>query len=187
MPYQYDPLDHQVGSLRLVMIQLSPNRSANIECLLTHDNLGEVQYSALSYTWGSPDNKETISLDGRPFEVTKNLFVALQDLRHEDKPLTIWIDAICINQEDVNERTAQVRQMVEIYIKATNLFIWMGQEIEELDAAISLMHRFKQCMEKGRFGIEGLVGLVESNFRASGWKALTQLLTSPWWSRVWII
>ncbi|KAK0512327.1 hypothetical protein JMJ35_005455 [Cladonia borealis] len=158
MPYQYDPLDHQVGSLRLVMIQPSPNRSANFECILTHDNLGKAQYSDLSYTWGSPDNKQIISLDGRPFEVTKNLFVALKDLRHEDKPLTVWIDAICINQEDVNERTAQVSQMVEIYKKATNHFIWMGEEIEGLDAAISLMHRLKQCMDKGGFSVEGLAG-----------------------------
>ena len=114
MAYQYDPLDHQVGHLRLVTIQPSPNHSAKIECILTHDHLGRAQYCALSYTWGNPDNKQTISLNGRPFEVTKNLFVALQDLRNGNESLTLWIDAICINQEDVDERTYQVRQMVEI-------------------------------------------------------------------------
>lgn len=41
----------------------------------------------------------------------------------------------------------------------------MGEEIEGLDAAISLMHRLKQCMDKGGFGIEGLVGLIESNYK----------------------
>ena len=49
--------------------------------------------------------------------------------------------------------------------KATQLFIWMGEEIEGLDAAISLMHRLNQCMDKGGLGIERLVGLIESNYK----------------------
>lgn len=187
IPYQYDPLDHQVGSIRLITIQPSPNRSAKIECTIAYDNIGKAQYRALSYTWGSPDDKQTISLNGRPFQVTKNLFMALERLRNEKEPLTLWIDAICINQEDDDERTHQVRQMTEIYKKATQVFVWMGEEIKNLEAAISLMHRLKQCMDKGGFGIEGLAGLAESKHRAKGWEALTELLKRPWWSRIWIL
>ena len=114
MAYCYDPLDHQVGHLRLVTIQPSPNHLAKIECILTHNHLGKAQYCALSYTWGNPDNKQTINVNGRLFEVTKNIFVALQDLRNGNESLTLSIDPFRINQEDVDERTYQVRQMVEI-------------------------------------------------------------------------
>jgi hypothetical protein len=108
-------------------------------------------------------------------------------LRTANEPLKFWIDAISINQEDDNERTHQVRQMVEIYKSATQMFIWMGEEIEHLDAATSLMRRCKQCMDKGGFGVEGHVGLAKSELRKDGWEALAKLLERPWWSRVWVI
>ncbi|KAH8689780.1 HET-domain-containing protein, partial [Phaeosphaeriaceae sp. PMI808] len=172
MAYQYNKLEPQVGSIRLITIQPSSGRTAPVYCTIAHAGLESAQYSALSYTWGSPENKQDISLNGKPFQVTQNLFSALKDLRHATEPLTLWIDAICINQEDIDERTQQVKEMTSIYRKVTRVYVWMGEAIENLDAAISDLR------------IGGLVGLIESNHRMECWKVLTELLRRPWWSRV---
>jgi hypothetical protein len=82
-------------------------------------------------------------------------------------------DLLCINQEDVDERTHQVRKMVDIYKNAVQVWIWMGEAVKHLDAAISLMQRCKRSMDKDGRGIEGLVSFAESKFRSPGWEALT--------------
>ncbi|KAH7371305.1 heterokaryon incompatibility protein-domain-containing protein [Pyrenochaeta sp. MPI-SDFR-AT-0127] len=187
MAYQYNNLEPQVGSIRLITIQPSLGRTAPVDCTIAHAGLESAQYSALSYTWGSPENKQDISLNGKPFWVTQNLFSALKDLRHTTESLTLWIDAICINQEDIDERTQQVKEMTSIYRKATRVYVWMGEAIENLDAAISLLNWLKACMNSGDLRIGRLVGLIESNHRMEGWEALTELLRRPWWSRVWIL
>lgn len=187
MAFIYKPLEFEVGYIRLLTLKPSPDPLANIECTITHDAVGQAKYTALSYTWGDLQEKQSITLNCNVFTVTKNLLVALQHLRSENESLTLWIDAICINQEDIDERTQQVKQMVEIYKNATQVFIWMGEEIENFDAAISLMNRCKQAMDPGGFGIEGLVHFADSKFRREGWDALAKLLERPWFSRVWII
>ena len=64
----------------------------------------EVAYEALSYMWGPEDSCRTISINGKPFRVRKSLLTALFHLRYETEVRTLRIDAICINQDDVNER-----------------------------------------------------------------------------------
>lgn len=108
MAFKYDALEHEIGLIRLLTLQPSLDFSADIECTISHDAIDQAKYTALSYTWGSVEDKQFISLNGHRFSVTKNLFLALQDLRGSEH-LKIWIDAICINQEDVDERTNQVK------------------------------------------------------------------------------
>ncbi|KAF8856107.1 hypothetical protein BDZ45DRAFT_559062, partial [Acephala macrosclerotiorum] len=86
---------------------------------------------ALSYTWGQELATEIIRIDGKELLVTPNLHAALRRLR-QDLPLplplamlprTLWIDAICINQEDPHERAEQVGLMRRIYKRASRLVI----------------------------------------------------------------
>ncbi|KAJ0116171.1 nkyrin and het domain protein [Diaporthe amygdali] len=100
------------------------------------------QYEALSYTWGSEENREIIrvdSADGQAISVTSNLAVALKYLRHTDKPRTMWIDAICINQADVVEKGPQVKMMGEIYRHAARVAVWLGPEADNSDIAMAKM------------------------------------------------
>ena len=99
----------------------------------------------------------------------------------------LWVDAICINQDDDDERTDQVRLMREIYRQAKHVFVWMGADIEGMEEGISLMHRVKQCEHQGVGYLEGLIELCGSKFRKGGWDALTELMKRAWWTRVWII
>lgn len=84
-------------------------------------------YVALSYTWGNPKVRKYITIDQNPTDVTINLEAALRHLRQGIvEPLTLWIDAICINQSDEVEKSEQVAHMRDIYLKADNVVTWLG-------------------------------------------------------------
>src|SRR4051812_19594111 len=84
------------GNIRLLTIH--PGQwSEEMRCTLSHHVLGEemrLQYSALSYAWGSPKVTDKILLNGEPWDVTVNLSHALYFLRETDTPVRIWIDAL---------------------------------------------------------------------------------------------
>jgi hypothetical protein len=84
------------------------------------------EYEALSYVWGSGENKQKILIDGQQLSVTANLAEALEYLYNRDGPRKLWVDAICINQEDIPERSQQVGNMTEIYARARNAVVWIG-------------------------------------------------------------
>lgn len=76
-----------------------------------------------------------------PFGVTENLYVALQHLRLLDRSRILWVDAICINQDDQREREAQVAIMCEIYSGASRVLVWLGPAAEDSDLAMSFLRR----------------------------------------------
>lgn len=119
-------------------------------------------YECLSYTWGDQAADKRITINGQQFKVRKNLFNALRRLRQE-KPRTLWVDAICINQADVEERNAQVSLMAFIYGRATRVLVWLGQSPQPYTS------------------LDREVMYIQS--QANG-KAI---ITNPYWSRLWII
>lgn len=83
-------------------------------------------YVAISYAWGDPTQTEDINLDGHAYPVTINLRSALAYLRKEEEPRRLWIDSICINQQDLAERSAEVARMRDIFAYAAEVHIWLG-------------------------------------------------------------
>lgn len=104
-------------------------------------------YEALSYTWGSKDNPKTVyvkELQGpviysATLLVTQNLFQALRSLRYNDKSRTMWIDAICIDQSNDEEKSVQVGRMGEIFRRATRVVVWLGPEENDSNHAMDCM------------------------------------------------
>jgi hypothetical protein len=95
---------------------------------LTYSHLGQSpNFEALSYTWGKarppPATEQNIVLNSQIFPVFENLFAALQRLRHLSKARVLWIDAICINQKDIQERQEQVLLMRQIYEQAQQVVV----------------------------------------------------------------
>ena len=86
-----------------------------------------LNYTALSYTWGSWDDCRTITLDGCPLRITHNLWVALRRLSVTCPSRRFWIDQVCINQHDSRERGHQVECMAEIFSRADKVFVWLGE------------------------------------------------------------
>ncbi|KAF2834440.1 heterokaryon incompatibility, partial [Patellaria atrata CBS 101060] len=78
-------------------------------------------YIVLSYTWGDPNVTENKYLDSKELHVTTKLRLVLSHLRQDEGDLLLWIDALCINQKDVREKTSQVAMMREIYSEATKV------------------------------------------------------------------
>jgi hypothetical protein len=96
--YTYQPLNPLVDCIRLVNVEASQSLDVPIHCSVVHIEFGQKpQYKALSYTWGDESVKETIYVDGKVFEVGKNLWEALRYLHRYDDAFPLWADAICIN------------------------------------------------------------------------------------------
>lgn len=133
-------------------------------------------YEALSYRWGSALETRTIKLDQNPdFKVTASLETALQMLRSSDTGRMIWIDAICINQRDVQERNQQVQLMRSIYEKAQLVRVWLDVDIDSSCAAMTkLRHLNNQSTEED----------LGDDF--SFWEPLCAVFKDNYWMRVWI-
>jgi len=94
-------------------------------------------YAALSYCWGDPNVTEPITFNGvADFPVTANLASALRHYRKTDGLLFLWVDAVCINQQDSAEKNVQVKLMGEIYKNASHTFIWLGSAADNSDRAM---------------------------------------------------
>ena len=108
MPFNYEPLDIRALSIRLLSLAPSSSSKTIIRCTLLRASLAtSVKYIALSYTWGDLLQRLVIEVNCCRFEVTRNLEAALRYLRDGEDTLTFWIDAVCINQADHQERSQQ--------------------------------------------------------------------------------
>jgi hypothetical protein len=185
--FEYTELKSELQEIRILSI-MKGHQSAEIECSLKHVSLMDgPNYEALSYTWGDPSDTSYINLHGRPFSVTKNLATALPHLRKETEVVEIWIDAICINQRDTDEKSVQVRRMREIYEKARKVIIWLGPESDDSGYAMNAINSIDRRWAKipSQSGKERLIAVPILDKRAL--QAVVQLLRRSWWYRVWII
>lgn len=117
------------GVIRLVNIRAG-DWDEDIVCDIFETSLGTMlPYKALSYAWRSDQNEPdaTISCNGVDVEISANIFHALRQLRNFIVPVVIWVDFLCINQQDVVERSLQVTMMKEIYEKSREVIIWLGE------------------------------------------------------------
>lgn len=119
------------------LIRLLPGHwEDEIRCELVHDSLKSLNslqhgrtYHALSHVWGLPENKRPITLDGVIFNATVNLESALRHLRHQLPGRLLWVDALCINQRDIPERTHQVKLMGAIYRSCESVLVYLGDGV----------------------------------------------------------
>jgi len=127
--YKPLPIESRQRVIRLMAILPSERKTADIKCILGPENLNRnPSYEALSYVWGDATKLKRIDVCKHAFYVTENLEIALRNLRLRNKLRVLWVDAICINQNDVVEKSSQIRQMGEIYSQATEVLIWLGPE-----------------------------------------------------------
>jgi hypothetical protein len=128
-------------SSQIRLVELLPGRYEDPIAvrLFVTDRVSNQSYAALSYVWGSRDADVSIAVDGKSFDVSANLAEALRCLRHEGSPRVIWIDAICINQSDDAEKSAQVAMMGDIYRNAADVLIFLGGEKDESDLVMEYL------------------------------------------------
>ena len=102
-----------------------------IRCLLHDAKLEDARdtHEALSYVWGSPNDRTEIKCHDKPISITLSLADALRALRHRNTPRHLWADAICINQGDVLEKNHQVQLMGKVYEYAREVSVWLGNDL----------------------------------------------------------
>lgn len=129
---KYDPFVHTARDFRLFTIKAREDSQIYGE-LTNVTHLSCPRYYALSYEWGDSLSKQPIIVKSCEIEftvtVTLNLHLALEHLVREREDLVIWIDAICINQSDDEEKAGKVLYMREIYAQAEETFVWLGPSI----------------------------------------------------------
>ena len=197
---QYRPLDPVSKQIRVLELH-SGTEVEDIECHLEHVLLTDnPDFTALSYVWGDLTDTRTILLHNVPFRVTKNLHAALRSIRSNTSDKRLWVDALCINQQDLAERSRQVSLMQLIYGQAKHTIVWFGPENELSKRAVQLITEMVNTLEpkdnpwikemiKAKFAVEysaavhPLTHLVD---RLEAWEALGYLVNLPWWTRVWV-
>ncbi|KAL9066453.1 MAG: hypothetical protein Q9157_007136 [Trypethelium eluteriae] len=151
-------------------------------------------YDALSYTWGDPEKTESILCnDAVRIGVTANLGEALHRVRLLSEVRHVWVDQVCINQNDIRERNAQVMIMGQIYQSARAVLVCLGGSAEDGADAASLVKLVNEAIDEE----EASTKLAYFNlprrsspgsiFADPRWKAFDPALRNPWFKRLWIV
>ncbi|EEY16620.1 conserved hypothetical protein [Verticillium alfalfae VaMs.102] len=127
------PAIHGLNAIRLLTIEPGKQGEPLVGHLTRHFADDCPSYLALSYTWKKATFTQPITINGAPFLVTENVEKALDHLRYEDKPRTVWLDSICIDQRNVIEKNYQVRLMNKIYLRSEAVICWVGVPEEDED------------------------------------------------------
>ncbi|KAF2026159.1 hypothetical protein EK21DRAFT_33687, partial [Setomelanomma holmii] len=158
-----------------------------IETTLTQYSRGSEHcppYAALSYVWGDPKELMPIVVNGHTLKIGMSLYQALTHLRVVLPASTLlWVDAISINQNDIQERNDQVKQMREVYSEASEVLIWLGPSFQGSDELLRYIREHEsRCFERMASG-QGCVAPPYHELR----NAMQTLVRLPYWERYWII
>jgi len=146
--------------------------------LLLRCNLEEVglnsspDYEAISYVWGDNDMPASIICDssGKEISITRNLEAVLIRFRQSTQPRRLWVDGICMNQQDLGERSQQVKLMGRIYREASKVLIWLGDEDQDTELAWSCIRLIRQEQELPT---------------SQACEALKKIFSRDWFHRAW--
>ena len=186
-PYCYSPIS--LNSTRLLFLMPSEDKTAPVRCrmveypLQTQTSQGVHPYEALSYTWGSPANPQPIYVVGsdpggdedRWLLVTPNLHTALLHLRDCSLERVMWVDAVCINQNDNDEKGRQVQSMAKIYAMASCTVVWLGEAAADSDQALEYIRKASNWTDFGRPPTSDDIE-----------PAVFALLERSWFQRIWV-
>ena len=196
--FRYKPLNPgNEKSIRVLHVHPDLSRDGHVCCDLSHSSIS-AEYSALSYTWsstpsassrdknskssGEDEATKTIILNDKPFPVRSNLHSFLKSYARRslaDRPL--WVDAICINQEDVEEKNRQVGMMWKIYSFTKEVLVWLGPEESKGGYAGHAIKRMKEYADMGDIEVA-----METARDGDFWKGFRDVNSAFYWDRVWV-
>ena len=178
--FTYTPLTSR-RHIRVLEIASDDDEHAPIKAKVREVNLDDedrVSYAALSYTWGSPDVSHTLLVDGAAVVITPNLVGALRCFRRTSCLRWIWVDAVCINQEDDQEKSAQIPLMANIFRDASRVVVWLGDETSTVHGMKAMRIASRRISSHEELSLEERLELN---------RQILKTLESPWFSRRWII
>lgn len=191
------------GQIRLLKVLRASDPCLPLLCTLEVQTLdSNPTYEAISYVWGSehrngrlhvveldvakdlednPGSWGTAAKYARRIPIRNNLFRALLRLRRPDEARILWVDVMCINQFNMAEKSDQLGQMFEVYSKAKNVCVWLGESDD--DGRSDKAMRFIQAIMD--FAV--LDTYIKDQKHAEMWYALSELMRDRWFSRRWVV
>ncbi|KAK8085470.1 hypothetical protein PG997_006741 [Apiospora hydei] len=201
--YEYDGLPSDSEGLCIRLLELLPasQGDAEVRCRLTQHRHADIQgeYETLSYVWGDTSDPVPIHFDGKNLPISRNLYQALVDLRDSEKPRTLWVDAVCINQMDNSERSQQVSAMGQVYRGAKRVVIYLGAAFpRSTKTAYDLIEKCAAEATKINFSLTEAItlstlsqgsqiqhGFSKEEVMKFDTGSLLHLGGATWWARAW--
>lgn len=167
------------SEIRLLRLLPSGDKSATLKAQLFNLSFlesGETvhPYYALSYVWGGNDKPRSLSISGHNLPITESLYEALSRLRHSSIERILWVDAVCINQDDEREKEQQIRIMANVYAQASCVVVWLGPEADDSDKALEAIRAAANPLGQNSTHPEDAI------------VAVRKLLQGPWFRRIWV-
>ncbi|OCK95603.1 HET-domain-containing protein [Cenococcum geophilum 1.58] len=203
----YSPLNENRKEIRFITILSKSRHSSVVHCKLETVSLASFNanhiptkqcyrytwgdYAALSYVWGDPNKRRQIVLNGQNTYVTENLEAALRALSEGsnfESGYKLWVDALCINQNDYRERANEIGKMRNIYGDAWAVIGWLGNKANGSDKAIHLIKTLSKFSGADRGQeLEAILHKDPEYLGNGSWLALHEFMDRPYWYRLWII
>lgn len=178
--YQFKPLEN-VRSIRILVLHPAMNDDDELVAHIEHqerrtaeDTVELQHFEAISYTWGAPVMDKNLICEGACMPITENVDILLRRLR-TNRERRLWIDAICLNQADDEEKRRQVPLMGEIYREASNVLVWLGDASPEDSRAVDTLRKLL------------IAGSTIELSRQEEMGTLCNLLLRPWFTRRWVL
>jgi Heterokaryon incompatibility protein (HET) len=205
--FSYSPIPHD--HIRLLSLErVNDQLCGKLESVLLDPS---IDYVAISYCWGTGPTSRRIQCNNESFAVSENLYAALETISRASE-FKFWVDAICIDQSNAEEKNIQVGKMGEIYRNAALVTVWLGESasdpetlstigsdegddtwkndsdiaIESLQPMVEYMATLQPYHGKTQVEVKlEFYGLAPVNARI--WRAFRVLLSRPWFARLWVM
>lgn len=198
--FTHEPLNRDEQSIRVIKLQKG-TRKGDVHCDLKHIDIEDNTYVCLSYVWGEPEPTCKIYINGKSFQVRQNLYNFLIRARKFRKQEWLWIDAICIDQTDNDERGHQVRLMALIYSRAKHVLVYPGEVPKTVNLVYYIVRITRWMVDGGAvsnqileilriflcFGPLLVMAALDEMMQPIYRKKLEQFHDLEYWQRVWII
>ena len=205
--YQYKPIPHS-DMIRLFVLDPGTDHDPLVGSLQSVRIDQTPPYEAISYVWGDPTKTVVLVCDGAKLGITYNLSSALRRVRRVNDTRLLWADAICINQNNVHERSTQLVLMRSIFQDAVRVLVWLGpaKNEDETRSVFTLLERLwdqgnkndansskplTQLTMQELFNgflqqrIEFQPGTIPAS-SSSMWACLARFYVQSWFTRVWV-
>jgi hypothetical protein len=173
MAHLYHPLSSKLKQTRIIALhpgEFTDVISVTVNIISLDDS---PVYEALSYVWGIYQASGPAIVNDVEVPITQNLDIAFRHLRYPSTSRILWVDAICINQNDIGEREDQVKLMGQIYHASSTTLIWLGPAANDSDLAMR--------------------SIAGDKFDKEYWKTydfqvqFMEILFRPWFTRIWVV
>ncbi|KAK5992299.1 Heterokaryon incompatibility 6-like protein [Cladobotryum mycophilum] len=187
--YYYEPL-YADDAIRLIVLGPATKTTTPLSCSIIQQRLTAptVSYSAVSYAWGKRELLRNLELkcdgDTSYLRITPNVDTLLRHLRARKLPRHLWIDAVCLNQDDEEEKAQQIPIMRRIYEEANEVQIWLGSDSPLTAASFSLFRKINMLGDVGKMEMARRIAKLGAGPLLLGNDIL---FNRPWFSRRWVI